>query len=147
MKAPIIRTAVALLLCFPLIVNAENSTKSGGYTIHHNAINASTLTPDIANQYGIVRSKYRGMLNVSIIKDEPGTTGTASTGRIVVRSTNLIGQTNDIAMKKVEEGDAIYYLGQFPITDQERITFRMEITPTGSEKALRAEFTQQFFID
>jgi len=147
MQAPVIRTTIALLLCIPLLGNAENSTKANGYTIHHNAINATTLTPEIAKQYGIVRSKYRGLLNISIIKDVPGATGTSSTGLVKAKTTNLIGQTNDIALKKVEEQDAIYYLGQFPITDQERITFRLEVTPTGSQKPIRAEFTQQFFID
>ena len=68
---------LASALLPPLSALAENSTTAGGFTIHHNAFTTSTLTPEVAKAYGIQRSKFRGMLNVSVIKEKEGTTGTS----------------------------------------------------------------------
>ena len=66
-----------LIVFFAFVVTAstvwaENSTSVPGFTIHHNAIPSASLEPSIARQYGIQRSKYRGMLNVSVIKTVEG---------------------------------------------------------------------------
>ena len=60
----------ALLL--PTWSFAENSTRVDGFTIHHNAISADTLSPQIATTYGFQRSKYRGLLNVAVIREAAG---------------------------------------------------------------------------
>ncbi|OOZ36792.1 DUF4426 domain-containing protein [Solemya velesiana gill symbiont] len=138
---------VALLMLLPFTTVAENSTQGHGYTVHHNAIPDTTLSPEIAKQYGLVRSKYRGMLNVSVIKEVPGTTGTPVTAQVKARSTNLIGQMREIDLREIREGEAVYYIGDFPITNLETLTFRLEVTPKGFDKTIKAQLTQQFFID
>ena len=136
-----------LLLLLPQLIVAENSTRAGEYTVHHNALPTSMLAPEIASAYGIVRSKYRGMLSVSVIKEVPGTTGTAVQARIAARSRNLTGQIREIGMREIREGDAIYYLGEFPILDREMLTFTLEVSPQGSPSAIKAQLSQEFYID
>lgn len=126
---------------------AENSTAIPGYTIHHNAIPSASLDPSIAKQYGIQRSKYRGMLNVSIVKKVPGTTGTSSEAVVLAKATNMLGQLISIPMRKVEEGDAIYYIGEFRIADQETLNFELQVQPRGETRFYTAKLSQQFFID
>ncbi|MES9844337.1 MAG: DUF4426 domain-containing protein [Candidatus Sedimenticola sp. PURPLELP] len=137
----------ALILLLPLSVYAENSTKAYGYTVHHNAIPVSMLSPEIATSYGLVRSKYRGIINISVIKDVPGTTGTPVTAQVTARATNIIGQMNNIHLREIREGEAVYYIGEFPIADQETLTFRLEVTPAGLDRSIKAQLSQQFFID
>ena len=49
------------------VLPATESTKDfGEYVLYFNALNTDQLSPDIAREYGIVRSKSRAMLNVSI---------------------------------------------------------------------------------
>ena len=136
-----------MFLLIPPFAEAENSTPANGFTIHHNALPVVTLSPEIAKNYGIIRSKYRGLLNVSVIKDIAGTTGQAVTARIEATSRNLIGKIQKIDMREVREGDAIYYLGEFPIVDQETLTFTLEVIPQGLSKPIKAQLSQQFFID
>lgn len=139
---------VLLLLAFSFTAAwAENSTTIPGYTIHHNAIPSASLDPAIAKQYGIQRSQYRGMLNVSIIKDVPGTTGQSSEGVVLAKATNIRGQLISIPMRKVEEGDAIYYIGEFRIADQETLNFELQVQPRGTTRFYTAKLSQQFFID
>ena len=145
----ILRTRVAPLLFFllPLVAYAENSTREAGYTIHHNAFPTATLTPEVAGNYQIVRSKYRGMINISVIRESAGTTGQAVTAKILAQAANLAGQTRKIELREIKEGTAIYYIGVFPIVDHETFRFSLEVTPEGHQKPIRASLTQQFFID
>jgi hypothetical protein len=126
---------------------AENSTAIPGYTIHHNAIPSATLDPSIARQYGIQRSKYRGMLNVSVIKTVEGTTGISSPAVVLAKATNIRGQLIAIPMRQVEEGEAIYYIGEFRIADQETLNFDLQVQPRGESRFYKAKLSQQFFVD
>jgi hypothetical protein len=130
-----------------LSVRAENSTEIPGHTVHHNAIPSASLEPAIAQQYGIQRSKYRGMLNVSVIKSVKGTTGHSSEAVVLAKATNIRGQLISIPMRKITEGDAIYYIGEFRITDQETLNFEIQVQPRGMSRFYTAKLSQDFFID
>ncbi len=75
MKTKIAQIALALLYLFSANLLAENSTTIPGYKIHHNALPTAALDSEVAKAYQIQRSKYRGLLNVSVIKTQAGTTG------------------------------------------------------------------------
>jgi hypothetical protein len=139
------------ILLFSLLLSfaayAENSTKTNGYTIHHNALTTDTLSPKVANAYGIQRSKNRGMVNISVIKDEPGTTGTPVTAEVELVARNLLGQERDIPLREIREETAIYYIADFPVGNREQLVFKLEALPAGSSYALSATFQQEFFTD
>jgi hypothetical protein len=126
---------------------AENSTTIPGFTIHHNAIPSASLEPAIARQYGIQRSKYRGMLNVSVIRSVEGTTGESSEAVVLAKANNIRGQLISIPMRKIIEGDAIYYIGEFRITDRETLNFEIQVQPKGETRYYTAQLSQDFYID
>ena len=146
---PWIRHLLTGLLCLalPITASAENSTREAGYAIHHNAIPSAMLSPEIASRYGLVRSKYRGLLNVSVIREIPGTHGEAVAARVEASARNLAGRVMKIPMREVREGDAIYYLGEFPIVNGETLDFSLKVQPAGARKAIETGLQQQFFID
>lgn len=126
---------------------AENSTRIPGYTIHHNALTTDSLPPQVANAYQIRRSKNRAMLNVSVIKDIPGTTGQPVGAAVRVVAKNLMGQGRDIPMREIREGTAVYYIGDFLVSNHEQLRFEMEVTPEGERHAHTASLTQEFYTD
>ena len=134
-----------LLLAMTTVTLAENATHADGYTIHHNAFLTSELSPEMASRYGIRRSSNRGMINISIIKEVPGTTGKAVTAKVTVTARNLRGQVRNIPLREVKEENAVYYLGDFLVENQEQITFNIEVVPEGTHKPLYATLKQQFF--
>lgn len=140
-------STLILLLLVSSISLAENSTQIPGYKIHHNAIATAILTPEIARSYGIVRSKYRGLINISIIKTVAGTTGMPVEAVVTARWRNLIGRNQAISLRKVTEGSAIYYIGEFPIVNGENLIFNLEVKPMGQPKFYKAELSQEFYID
>ena len=124
---------------------AENSTKTGGYTIHHNAFLSNELSAKVLKQYGIRRSPNRALINISIIKDIPNTTGTPVTAKVSVTARNLRGQVRTIPLREIKEENAVYYIGEFLVENQETVTFSIEAQPKGESRTLHATLKQQFF--
>ncbi len=138
---------ILLLLAFPLAVSAENSTHTGGYTIHHNALTTDSLPVQVATAYGIQRSKNRALLNVSVILEEPGTLGTPVRANIKAVARTLYGQIRPLEMREIVEDKAIYYLADFPVANREVLHFDFEILPEGGRYPLRASMRHEFYTD
>lgn len=134
----------AVLLLLPFFAHAENSTKIPGFTIHHNVITTDFLAPNIASAYRIIRSKNRGMINISIIKDVPGTTGQAVMGNVAARVVNLLGQSRHIPLREIREGDSIYYIGDFIIPNNDQLIFVLDVMPEGAKRPYTAKLEHQF---
>jgi hypothetical protein len=124
---------------------AEESTKVPGYTIHHNALTTGLLAPEVARSYGIQRSTNRGLLNVSVIKDVPGTTGEAVTAGVRATSKDIRGTIREIPMREVREGGAVYYLGEFPVEHGETLSFTVDVRPQGAAASYAATLSQEFY--
>lgn len=134
-----------LALALPVAAMAENSTLVGGYTIHHNAMTTDTLTPQIAQMYDIQRSANRGMISITVLENRPEGQPRAVSADIDVVAANLTGQTRDIEVRKVEEGNAIYYISDFPVAHEETLNFTLRIRPEGVDKPYTAQFSQKFY--
>lgn len=147
MRNTILALAAGILLLAIQPAIAENSTAVGGYVIHHNAFTTDTLSPQVASAYGIRRSKERAMLNISIIRGEPGKPGKAVAAKVTVTARNIIGQQRDIPLREIREGDAIYYIGDFPVSHREKLDFFLEATPNGEHQPLKARLSQEFYTD
>jgi hypothetical protein len=136
----------ALIMGVTSVSSAQEAAKDvGDYVIHYNAFRSDVLTPEIARSYGIVRSKTRALLNIVVLKKVMGTTGEPVEASVEASATNLTGQLKRIGMREVREGNAIYYLGDVRIVDEETLDFNIEVTPTGSPTAHTMSFRRQFF--
>lgn len=134
----------ALMLFVPLLAQAENSTKIPGFTIHHNVITTDFLAPNIASAYRIIRSKNRGMINISVIEDVEGTTGKAAMASISARVVNLLGQSRLIPLREIREGEAIYYIGDFIIPGNDQLIFVLDVLPQGAKRPYTAKLEHKF---
>ncbi len=50
-------------------------------------------------------------------------------------------------MKKVTERGAIYYLAELPFSNEETMTFDIQVVPEGETLVRNISFKQQFFVD
>ena len=80
----------------------------GDHIVHFSAQSTDQLPPEVAREYNIVRSPNRAMLNVSVLDKS---TNKAVTANVTVKTVNLTGQLKNVTMRKIEEQDAIYYIG------------------------------------
>jgi hypothetical protein len=118
----------------------------GNYVVYVNAMMTDQLNPDIAQEYGIVRSNNRALLTVSIHRKEPNATGAAVTARISASATNLSGQFRDVSMREIREEDAIYYIGELQVNDTETLLYSLNMLPADEADSLSLRYQKQFFV-
>lgn len=126
-------------------VSAENAQKFGDYTVHYNAFNSDVLQPSMAEAYGIVRSKNRGMLTVTIIKKESGSTGKPVRAAVTASASNLTGQFRQFNIREIDEESSIYYMSVFHVAHEEMLDFVLQVLPEGETQSHTVKFRQQFF--
>ena len=147
MKTLTVALGTLLMIALPWTAGAENSTHTGGYTIHHNALTTDSLPVQVATAYGIQRSKNRALLNVSVIRDDDGGLGTPVHADIRAVARTLYGQIRSIEMREIVEDKAIYYIADFPVANREVLNFDLEVQPEGGRYPLRAHLRQAFYTD
>ncbi|EKE83726.1 DUF4426 domain-containing protein [Idiomarina xiamenensis] len=114
----------------------------GAWDVHYIAFAATFLTPEIANQYGIQRSAYKGVVNISLLDSSSQAAQAAGVSGYAL---NSLGQRQELAFKEVKEGDAIYYLAQVNYTNAETLRFIIDLTDGRQSHQLR--FSQIFYSD
>lgn len=137
-----------ILVLWPMFSLANNVYETDNYVVHYNAFTADTLPPQMASAYGILRSKYKGVLNISVQKKQgAGTLPKAVLATVTAEAFNLAGQLKELESRKVTEGDAVYYISEFRISNEERLNFKIRVLPAGESEMLEFKFTHQFYID
>jgi hypothetical protein len=126
---------------------AGENTKAGEFTIYHSAFNAEKLTPEIAAAYHIQRSKYIGVLNVSVIRERPKAIGTPVKALVDVDLAEGKDRKQSIAMHEVESDGGVSYLGEFPIADGQELEFEIRVRPTGVDETTVVLMKQEFFTE
>ncbi len=130
-----------------ILSGIESSQDFGDYELHFNALGTNQLTPEIAQEYGIVRNPNRVMLTLSILDTSGGGIGTAVSGSVEASAVNLTGQLKNIPVREINEGDAIYYIGETTVVDSESLVFTVAVTPADEPDPLTVRFQKQFFVD
>lgn len=128
-----------------LPLQAQNSFERGDLVLHYSAIASTTITPEVARQYAITRSSGRALLNVSLMRKQTDGSQKAIRAKVTAVATNLSGQRQDLAVREVREGDAIYYLAEPRVGDRETLNFELSALPEGEIEAITTRFQQEFF--
>ena len=143
--APLLWALAALAALAAPHTRADQSVTFGEYTVHYNALNTDALLPEIAQRYGISRSKSQVLLNIAVLKNVAGTTAQPVVARVEAHARNLNNQLSKLDMREVKDQGAIYYLGTTRANDGDTLTFTATVTPEGTAKPLQVEFSEQFF--
>jgi len=133
--------SLSFFMAFTVHAEVKRQQSYGELDVHYNIFNSTFLQPDTAKAVGLNRSKNQAVLNVSMVKSGKGQKG-AVTGSFQ----NLLGQTEVLNFKEIDEGDAVYYLAQFAITGRELLRFELQVTDSDG-KAHLLKFNQEVFPD
>ncbi len=118
----------------------------GQFVIYVNAMTTAGLTPEVAKNYGIVRSENTGLVNLVVLQksNELGQDKPVKAA-IELSAANLTGQLKPVEIREIEDGQSIYYIGEVSVDDQETINFDFDVRPEGSNRALLVRFSHQFY--
>jgi hypothetical protein len=132
----------------PKVPTAEPAGESmkdiGDHVVHFNAQLTDELSPEVARAYNIVRSKNRAMLTISVVSDADNA---AVPAKVTVKTVNLTGQLKNVAMREVEEQDAVYYIGETAVANRETLIFDITVTPEGAAGSSEVRFKREFYTD
>jgi hypothetical protein len=117
----------------------------GEYVVHFNAITTDQLTPQVAKTHDIVRSRNRAMLNVSIVRKSADSPGSSVPGSVSALIANDTGQLKNATVREIREGDAVYYIADFPVSNAETIVFTIDAQPADETRQFTVRFTRTFY--
>jgi hypothetical protein len=136
--------AILFLCAVTAVAHAEISQKFGPLEIHYNALITDELLPEVARAYKIERSKTRGLVTISVLKQNQVGVPSPVPARITVYATNPSLQLANITLREVREGSAIYYLGEFRVTPPDTLKFTATVEVEGEPKR-EMVFSQKFY--
>ncbi|MGE6463567.1 DUF4426 domain-containing protein [Pseudoalteromonas tetraodonis] len=138
------------IACLALAFNAHSAQEQGAqykelgpWQVHYIAFPSTFIQPQIAKTYGLERSGFNGIVNISILKNDTDKTAQKATLQGTAR--NLLGNKQSLNFKEVVEGDSVYYLAQVDYTNEEILRFEIEIQQGNQFQTLK--FQQKFYVD
>ncbi|MCE5234293.1 MAG: DUF4426 domain-containing protein [Mizugakiibacter sp.] len=135
-----------LLLLVPRGAAAAQAERFGDYIVYYSALATDQLPPEVAKTYGFVRSSHRGLLNIAVKRGAVDATAVAVAAAVSGSATNLANQRTTVDFREIRDGDAIYYLGEFPVSGTDTMRFELKVTPAGGPPhALR--FSKNYVTD
>lgn len=123
-------------------LSAEQMKKLGSWDVHYIAFPATFLTPEVALKNGIQRSKFNGVMNISVLDS-----ASQQAQQVAVNGTakDLFGRQRKLDFKQVIEGDAVYYLATIPYQNEQLYNFTITISDGNQQQQLK--FNHTFFVD
>ncbi|NHH99790.1 MULTISPECIES: DUF4426 domain-containing protein [Oceanimonas] len=131
-------TALALLFALP--ASAEE-TRIGDWTVHYSAFPSTFLSPEVAQGNNIERSRYNGLLNIAVLDADGKPVQVSLSGQ----GKNLLGNVRRLEFQTIREGEALYYIAQYPYRNEDNVLFTIDIQ--GARQGGELSFRHTFYTD
>lgn len=130
------RIVFATFLLLPWLLGAAAPVLAGQFErfgdldVHYVVFNTTDLSPEMASRYELNRAPDLGLINIS--GRRPTDDGQTRPVRLELEGsvTNLLGQSQALRFREVEDSLAIYYLETLRFTDRETLRFQIRVTDT-----------------
>lgn len=121
-------------------VSSQGSIDAPPYQIHYSVFPSTILQPDIASAYGLKRSRYEALLNISITpKGKYGGLPATVEGTV----TNLMQQQKTLEFMEIREQQVAYYLAPVRVSGEEIVHFAITVLPHPSPDAAQQPAKEQ----
>jgi hypothetical protein len=141
------RILAALLLLLSLSAfgaNDEGTRSFDNYQVHYTLFPSTFLTPEIAAQHKITRSGAEALINVSVLKREPDGRSVPVVAKVTGEQYDLI-RREAIPFREIREPGAIYYIGNFTITDKTTIYFTLWVEAEPGVPPQKIQFSKMLY--
>ncbi|WP_025859582.1 DUF4426 domain-containing protein [Pseudomonas sp. CHM02] len=120
------------------VIDPNRTKEFGDITVRYNTFTSSFLQPETAQAVGVVRSKNKGLINVSVFKGV-----TPVVAQVTGTIKDLGGKSEVLTFKQITEKGATNYLAPYSVPQQEFRTFTINVETGG--KAHSFSFVQELF--
>lgn len=137
--------ALTLLLCAS--VSQAGSKDFGKYTVHWSVFPSTFLTPEVAKENGLNRSRSIGVVNIAIMTENADGGISTVSGQVEGKALNDIQQARFLAFRRIQEGDSVYFIAEYQYANAELMTFQITARATGAKSDLPVRFSHTLFND
>lgn len=130
-----------IVLSFPAHAEIQ---KFGDVDVNYNVVTTDTLAPQVARAYGIQRSKNRLLLTVAVSRMDERNIPRPVSADVTAHTVNMIEQQRQIKMRNINEGEAIYYIGDFSFATPDFLRFTLNVAEPGAAKPWKIEFQRNY---
>ena len=134
-------------LCLLLLATASQagSKDFGDFAVQWSVFPSTFLTPEIARENDLNRSRGIGIINIAIMTEgEKGGLETVS-GQVEGKALNDIQQAKFLAFRRIEEGKSVYFIAEYQYANAELMTFQITARPQGAKSDLLVRFSHTLF--
>jgi len=119
----------------------------GEYQVLWSVFPSTFLAPEVAQANNLQRSQGIGIVNISIMKENENGEFKPVSGQVEGSISNDIQQTTFLAFRRIQEGDAVYFIAQYQYLSGGLMTFSITARPTGHDDDLPVRFSHTLFND
>lgn len=139
--------ALLALLATSLQTQAAGNKDFGDYQVHWSVLPSTFLAPEVAKANNLQRSKGIGIINIAIMKESENGQLVPVTGQVEGQVSNDIQQVKFLAFRRIQEGDAVYFIAEYQYASGELMTFNVTARPSGHSQDLPVRFAHTLFSD
>ncbi|MDF0749950.1 DUF4426 domain-containing protein [Marinobacter sp. 71-i] len=141
--------ATLSLVCLALFTGQSQagSKDFGEFQVHWSVFPSTFLAPKIASEYNLNRSRSIGIVNISIMREGEQSGLEPVSGQVEGKVLNDVQQIKFLGFRRVQEGNAVYFISEYQYGNAELMTFEITARPTGSDEELPVRFTHTLFND
>lgn len=119
----------------------------GEFQVHWSVFPSTFLAPEVARENNLNRSKSIGIVNISIMRETENGGLEPVSGQVEGKVLNDVQQVKFLGFRRIQEGNAVYFIAEYQYGNAELMTFQITARPTGSRQDLPIRFTHTLFND
>ncbi|MDK8465564.1 DUF4426 domain-containing protein [Marinobacter sp. SS13-12] len=141
--------AILSLACLLLLSTQTHagSKDFGEFQVHWSVFPSTFLAPEVARENNLNRSKSIGIVNISIMRETENGGLEPVSGQVEGKVLNDVQQVKFLGFRRIQEGNAVYFIAEYQYSNAELMTFQITARPTGSKEDLPIRFAHTLFND
>ncbi len=140
-----------LVLALPMLPTTasaqDQAVEFGEYEVHYSVFPSTFLTPEVAAANDLNRSRSIGVINIAIMEKGENSGLNTVQGQVEGKVLNDIRQPTFLAFRRIQEGDAVYFISQYQYRPAQLMTFHITARPSGHGQDLPIRFSHTLFND
>lgn len=137
----------AALLCLMSLGAHAGSKNFGEFQVHYSVFPSTFLSAEVAQANNLNRSKGIGIVNIAIMREGENGGLQPVSGQVEGKVLNDIQQARFLGFRRIQEGEAVYFIAEYQYRSAELMTFQITARPTGSGDDLPIRFAHTLFND
>lgn len=118
---------------------------SGSWSMYYSVLPTRDLAPEVAREYGVTADSTHALVVVSLTRQDqqPPPRDAA----VTMTAHTITGEARAVNVRRVEQGGAISWIGEFAVARREMLWFEATAKPDPQTPPIVAQFRRELYAD